>query len=108
MYAGSVNMISGASNLGNLTPPSQFRAAVGAAGLGAPTSFVPPPPPTVQAAGTGATTTTTTTWMPLGLTNTQALILAIFVCTGALLLLFIVGMGSAPAPATTDVPLGLV
>lgn len=106
MYAGSVNMISGASNLGSLTPPAQFRAAVGAAGLGAPTSFVPPPP-TVQAPGTGASATINTTWMPMGLTNTQALVLAIFVCTGALLLLFIVGMGSAPPPVATDLPLGL-
>lgn len=106
MYAGSVNLISGASNLGSLTPPSEFRAAVGAAGLGTPTTFVAPPP-TVQAPATGATVTTTTTWMPLGLTNTQALVLAIFVCTAVLLLLFIVGMSSAPAPAPDQLPLGL-
>lgn len=108
-YAGSVNMLSAASNLGGLTPPSEFRAAVGAAGLGAPTSFAPPPP-TVQAPSVASTSTTTTTWLPMGLTNTQALVLAIFVCTGVLLLLFIVGMGSAPsaAPSAPDqLPLGL-
>lgn len=107
-YAGSVNMISGASALGGLTPPSEFRAAVGAAGLGTPTSFVPPPS-TVQAPGVASTTTSTTSWMPMGLTNTQALVLAVLVCTGVLLLLFIVGMSSAPAaPAPDQLPVGLV
>lgn len=107
MYAGSVNMISGASNLGNLTPPSQFRAAVGAAGLGTPTAFQAPPPMAQAVPAPGATSTTTTTWMPLGLSNTQALVLAVFVCTGVLLLLFIVGMNSGPAPVADPLPLGL-
>ncbi len=108
MYAGSVNMLSASANLSGVTPPTQFRAAVGAAGLGTPTSFAAPPP-TVQAPAVSQTTTTSTTWMPMGLTNTQALALAVLVCTGVLLLLFIVGMSSAPAaPAPDQLPLGLV
>lgn len=104
MYSGSVNMLSGAQALGSVTAPNAFRATVGASTLGTPTAFAPPPPGAAAAPldGQGGTATTQTTWMPMGLSNTQALVLAILVCTGLLLLLFIIGMGSAPAAPVAD------
>lgn len=76
------------------TPPGQFRQAVGATGLGSETTVTfqtsPPAAPVVQ-----STTTKTQTWMPMGMSNTQALVVAIAVCTGCLLLFFIVGMNSS-------------
>ena len=93
------NVLAAAAATGGATPPGNFKEAVGAQTLGSQTTVTfatSAPAPPVQA----YSTTATTSWMPAGLTNLQALILAVAVCTGCLLLFFIVGMNSAqPAAA---------
>ena len=88
----------------DITSPANFQTAVGAQNLGSATttSFVPPPSVVTPA----PTYSSTTSYLPLGLTNTQALVLAVALCTGILLLLFIVGMSSSP-PAAANPYLGL-
>lgn len=102
MYSGTQNILS----VPGVTTPQQFQTAIGAntLGIGSATgTFVPPPtqaptPPPVAAVNTKSA-------MPMGMTNTQALILAIAACTALLLLSFIVGMHGAPRPV--DPLLGL-
>ena len=96
----NVNAIGSAAAMQNITAPGQFQQAVGAQGLGSgtTTSFTPPQA-TEMVPAVASTTNTGTKWMPKGLSNTQALVLAVVVCTALFLLLFIVGMGTAAAPA---------
>lgn len=97
MYSGTQNVLS----VPGITAPNEFQKAVGANTLGIGTAtgtYVPPPPSTPAPSAVAAQQTTTQKWTPLGMSNTQVLILTVALCTGCLLLFFIVGMSSARAP----------
>ena len=110
-FAGSVNALDMSKALSTVTAPNNFKTAIGAQTLGAGTtsSFVVPSSQPTQNTPVPIASSTTTTWMPAGLTNTQAMVLATVVCTAILLLFFIIGMGTAPKPAAglTDPLLGI-
>jgi hypothetical protein len=108
-YAGAVNALDMSKALATVTSPNNFKTAIGAQGLGAGTTSSFVVPQQTPAAPPPIASSTTQSWMPLGLSNTQALVLATVVCTAMLLLFFIVGMSSAQsqAPALTDPLLGI-
>jgi hypothetical protein len=112
-YAGSINALNMSNALANVTAPNNFKTAIGAQNLGAGTtaSFVPPPPSSQLQTPPPVASTATKSWMPYGLSNMQALVLATVVCTAMLLLFFIVGMSSSnpqPQPSgLTDPLLGI-
>ena len=91
-FSGTTNILS----VPGITSPQQFQTEIGAGtlGIGSGTgTFVPPTTPPTPA----PVAITKKTWLPMGLTNVQALVFTTVVCTAILLLFFIVGMNS-PRP----------
>ena len=97
MYSGTQNVLS----VPGITAPNEFQKAVGANALGIGTAtgtYVAPPPTMPPPPTIAAQQTTTQKWAPMGMSNTQVLIFTVALCTGCLLLFFIVGMSSGRTP----------
>lgn len=97
-FSGKQNILGGVG----VPAPTEFQKAVGADALaiGSTNTFSPAPAGPATPPPIATTKTSYEKWMPMGLSNTQALFLAIAVCTACLLLFFIVGMNS---PSTQPV-----